>query len=61
MKKFDLNLKLDSISKIHGQKFKTNSPWGDIYIVPLYHPAVAVYNRNQLGLLKKDFEVLTKV
>jgi uracil-DNA glycosylase family 4 len=58
MNKFDLELELDSISKIHGKKFKVNVPWGEVYIIPLYHPAVAVYNRNQLPELKKDFEIL---
>jgi hypothetical protein len=27
-------------------------------IIPLYHPAVAVYNRNMLDELKEDFEIL---
>jgi uracil-DNA glycosylase len=59
MKKFNLESKLETISKLHGKKFKTKTNWGDVYIVPLYHPAVAVYNRNQLPLLKKDFEMLS--
>ncbi len=58
MKKFELTFDLAPISQIHGKKFKTKTSWGDIYIVPLYHPAVAVYNRNQLSILKKDFEKL---
>lgn len=58
MKKFGLDSELDTISKIHGQKFKTKTEWGEVVVIPLYHPAVAVYNRNQLGLLKKDFEIL---
>ncbi len=56
MKRYGLEDKLDSIGKIHGHKF--NSPDLGIEIAPLYHPAVAVYNRNMLEELKKDFEVL---
>ena len=60
MKKFNLESELDSISKIHGEVFDAKAPFGDMKIVPLYHPAVAVYNRNQLPKLKKDFEVLKR-
>lgn len=60
MNKFGLEDKIKIISKIHGEKIKVKTPWGEIWVIPLYHPAVAVYNRNQLSLLKKDFEILTK-
>ena len=33
----------------------------EIKIVPLYHPAVAVYNSHTLDILKKDFEVLKTI
>ena len=56
MKKFGLEDQLESISKIHGRKF--NIPNSDMVIIPLYHPAVAVYNRNMLKDLKEDFETL---
>lgn len=62
MKKFNLDDNLETISKMHGKVFEAKTVSGKkINIVPLYHPAVAVYNRNQLPLLKKDFEVLKKV
>lgn len=56
MKKFELEKSLDIISKIHGQKFLTKASYGEITIIPFYHPAVAVYNRTILPDLKKDFE-----
>ncbi len=49
---------LDSISKIHGRVFEAKTSYGTVKIVPLYHPAVAVYNGNMKNELKKDFEVL---
>lgn len=56
MEKMGLADKLETISAIHGKKFYVKEK--DLYIVPLYHPAVALYNRTTLPDLKKDFEVL---
>lgn len=56
MKQFGLADKLDTISKIHGKEFE----YEDIKIIPLYHPAVAVYNANMKETLKKDFQTLKK-
>jgi uracil-DNA glycosylase family 4 len=58
IKKFGLEDQLDTIGKLHGKIIKI--PDSDMVIVPLYHPAVAVYNRNTLDDLKKDFEILKK-
>jgi DNA polymerase len=58
MRKFDLELELEPIGKAHGKAYPTKSSYGDLDIVVLYHPCVAVYNPNNLDSLKKDFEVL---
>lgn len=58
MKFFGLEEHLQPISSIHGKIFKTKALWGEVVIVPLYHPAVAIYNRSKLDELKKDFKVL---
>lgn len=58
MKKFNLEKDIEIISKIHGKIFEAESNFGKIKIIPLYHPAVAIYSRTQLPQLKKDFEVL---
>ncbi len=60
MKKFDLDLELEPISKAHGKTHKSVAPYGDIDIAILYHPCVVVYNPNNLPSLKKDFEILKK-
>jgi len=58
-KRYGLGDKLEKISATHGKVFSTTFRWKEsVIIVPLYHPAVAIYNRNQLDELKKDFEVL---
>ncbi len=58
MKKFGLEPELKSISIIHGKIFNTETSYGKIKIIPLYHPAVAIYNASEKESLKKDFEVL---
>ncbi|MFA7193718.1 MAG: uracil-DNA glycosylase [Candidatus Paceibacterota bacterium] len=58
MKKFGLEKDLDIISKNHGKIFEAKASYGKIKIIPLYHPAVAIYSRTQLPQLKQDFELL---
>ncbi len=61
MPKFGLEFELEPISKIRGKVFETETSYGKIKVIPLYHPAVAVYNSHTLDLLKKDFEILKTV
>jgi len=56
MKKFDLSDELEPISVAHGKEYSA----GDIKIVPLYHPAAAIYTRSLFDTLKEDFKVLKK-
>ena len=58
MKKFGLESELESVGRIHGKIFDSHTDYGDVRIVPLYHPAVALYDRSQIDILKKDFKVL---
>jgi uracil-DNA glycosylase len=58
MRRYGLSDKITKISSMHGEVFETTGPSGAIKIVPLYHPAVAIYNTNNKEELKKDFEVL---
>lgn len=60
MRHYGLSDMVRPISQIHGQEFKTELGYGQVVIVPLYHPAVAVYDASQKETLKKDFEVLKK-
>lgn len=57
---FNLWEELAPISKLHGRVFATAASYGPITLIPLYHPASAIYNRGLLETLKKDFMVLTK-
>lgn len=58
MEKFGLSKKIQPISKIHGQTFEAKNLFGNITIIPFFHPAVVTYNANMMSTLKKDFEVL---
>lgn len=60
MKKFGLESQLKPISQMHGKTFEAKMNYGKINIIPLYHPAVAIYNRNTKDTLLSDFKVLNK-
>ena len=48
------------ISRLRGKKLAARDPLTQksYIIIPLYHPAVAVYNSQQLDTLKEDFQIL---
>lgn len=58
MEKFGLGHETQSIGRIHGRTFETETARGKIKIIPMYHPAVALYNPPIKEELKKDFQVL---
>lgn len=58
MRRYGLENELASISRVHGRVFEIKMDYGKIKFVPLYHPAVALYNAKEKDVLKKDFEVL---
>ncbi|HLY27383.1 MAG TPA: uracil-DNA glycosylase family protein [Aggregatilineales bacterium] len=58
LKKLDLPQKQKSISDLHGKPVQAKMPYGDIYVVPMYHPAVVLYSARQKETLRQDFEVL---
>jgi len=40
------------IGEVHGKVFKVNN----LFIIPMYHPAAAIYDRKKIETLKKDFK-----
>lgn len=46
------------ISDVHGKLIKTQLHYGEIHVVPLYHPAVVLYSATQKSLLQNDFQKL---
>ncbi|HRH25724.1 MAG TPA: uracil-DNA glycosylase, partial [Parcubacteria group bacterium] len=55
MKRYGLSEEIKAISDIHGQVLK--SPNG-FKLVPLFHPAAAIYNQKLRPVLLDDFKVL---
>ena len=55
------NLNKNKISEIHGKVFKTTKDEYMIKIIPLYHPAVAIYNPNNKNILLNDFKIIEKL
>ncbi|MCL5433219.1 MAG: uracil-DNA glycosylase [Patescibacteria group bacterium] len=61
MNKFDVQGKNDTISKNHEKVFKTKTSFGEIKIIPLYHPAVALYNNSSKKNLEEDFKIFKRI
>ena len=60
MSKMNLGSELRSISVLHGKVFEAEVSYGKVTIIPLYHPAAAIYNQHLKDTLKKDFQILKK-
>ncbi len=59
--KYEIRVEPFSISNIHGIIYNASSSYGSIKIVPLKHPATAVYNPNRKKELLEGFESLKKI
>jgi DNA polymerase len=46
------------IGDVHGQLYEIDTSWGSVKLIPLYHPAAAIYRRNLLDVLEKDIQKL---
>ncbi len=60
MSKFGLINELKTISNIHGQIFEAQTTYGKIKLIPLYHPAVALYQASMKTVLLMDFKKLAE-
>jgi len=59
LQKYDLPFQ--SISQVHGKIFRKNTIFGAIYIIPMFHPAVATYNPQKKGVLLEDIKKLSDI
>jgi uracil-DNA glycosylase family 4 len=48
----------EPIGEAHGKVFEVEASWGMVKLIPLYHPAAAIYKRQLLGDLEKDMKKL---
>jgi uracil-DNA glycosylase family 4 len=61
LRKFDVPQKEETISRLHGQLLTAAASYGEIKILPLYHPAVALYNADTKETLISDFQIIKKI
>lgn len=61
MRRFGLEDQITQISAMHGQKYTATREWGTVEIVPLYHPAVALYRNSMKATLLEDFQVIANL
>ncbi len=58
LNKLDLPEQGGKISDLHGKLIKAKAQYGEIHVVPLYHPAVVLYSASQKDTLRRDFQKL---
>ena len=56
----DLMGKQPGITSVHGKVKIISLNGTDIKLIPLFHPAAIIYNRNLLGEWEKDMEIVKK-
>lgn len=47
-----------TIGELHGQQVRISTNFGDIILVPLYHPAASIYNRHLKESLMTDIKIV---
>lgn len=60
MNHFGLVDSIGTIGELHGKEFIAKAPYGPVVVIPLYHPAVALYDGSNKETILQDFQVLTK-
>ncbi len=61
MEKYGYSQQIQPISKIHGKIFNAKTHYGAIKIVPLFHPASALYQGSKKKIQFDDFKILSKL
>ncbi len=50
-----------SVSTLHGTAYPVDAPWGRVFIMPLYHPAVLFYREDLKDAMAADFRLLAEL
>lgn len=61
IEKYGFSQDVVSISEAHGKFFRTKKDFGNMKILALYHPCVAVYDPRKKDILKKDISLLKNI
>ncbi len=54
-------LPFTSMKALHGKTFRISSLWGDLLLIPLYHPSAAGRNRKLFSTSQKDLKKIKKI
>lgn len=60
LEEYDVSQRGESISDLHGDPMEATAPYGEVIIVPLYHPAAAFYDPDLEATLREDMQVLKR-
>jgi uracil-DNA glycosylase len=61
LEQFDLPQKGQQIGELHGKALKAEASYGQVTVVPLYHPAAAFYNEDLQRVMEEDFRMLKEL
>ncbi len=61
LEKFGLDAMIGPISRLHGTVLDAEAPYGKVTIIPMYHPAAALYNPELKQDLLVAFQGLKKL
>ena len=53
-----VKMSFNGIGKVHGKVYQVKLLGKEIVLIPMYHPAAALYNVKLRNALKQDFKVL---
>ena len=60
LKKYNAPEANQKISQLHGTVIWVRTGYGEVAVVPLFHPAASLYNPSQKETLLTDFRILTQ-
>jgi len=60
LERYDLPQQGRRIGDLHGEILEAEASYGEVTLVPLYHPAAAFYNQALEDTIEEDFEVLRR-
>ncbi|MCC6612970.1 MAG: TIR domain-containing protein [Anaerolineae bacterium] len=58
LRKYDLPEKKLRIGQLHGKLMQAKAAHGNIFILPIYHPAMVLYSAREKDTLRQDFQQL---
>lgn len=61
LERFGLSQQGQRIGELHGEALKAEAAYGQVTLVPLYHPAAGFYNPDLRDVMAEDFRVLERI